>query len=235
MRAAAWGPQIAAFQGRRRVIALDLPGHGRSAPLAGEPGLPDFVDWLDAALDALGAGPVDLAGHSMGALICGGLAIAHPDRVRRVALLNCVNERSPEARAAVEARAARIAEGQIDLTAPVRRWFRDTPEDRRVADEALRWLSEVPPDGYAQAYRAFATGDDVLADGWGRIACPLLALTADGDPNSTPEMSRAIAAAAPDGEAVVIEGHRHMVGLTDPSRVNAELARLLARPAGAPS
>jgi pimeloyl-ACP methyl ester carboxylesterase len=55
---------------------------------------------------ALGLGPVSVAGHSMGALIAAGLAVERPDLVRRVALLNGVHRRSPEARAAVLARAA---------------------------------------------------------------------------------------------------------------------------------
>ena len=55
-------------------------------------------------------------------------------------------------------------------------------------------------------------------------ALPALFLTAGDDPNSTPAMARAMAAAAPNGRAVVIEGHRHMVNLTAPQLVNAALA-----------
>ena len=54
------------------------------------------------------------------------------------------------------------------------------------------------------------------------ITCPALILTADGDANSTPEMTRAIAAAC-HGTAVVIEGSRHMVNLTAPEPVTQAL------------
>lgn len=50
------------------VLAVDLPGHGRSAG----PALPDIAaaaDWLVALLAAAGLGPVVLVGHSMGSLI----------------------------------------------------------------------------------------------------------------------------------------------------------------------
>ena len=53
-------------------------------------------------------------------------------------------------------------------------------------------------------------------------------LTADGDANSTPEMTRAMAAAAPHGCAVVIEGHRHMVNLTAPQAVSEALQSWLS-------
>jgi (E)-2-((N-methylformamido)methylene)succinate hydrolase len=60
------------------------------------------------------------------------------------------------------------------------------------------------------------------------VRCPLLVLTGDGDANSTPAMSRAMAAMAPQGRAVVIAGHRHMVNLTAPDAVTTEMKHWLA-------
>ncbi|MFZ0097466.1 MAG: alpha/beta fold hydrolase, partial [Gemmobacter sp.] len=66
MRAEAWGPQIAALASDHRVIAVDMPGHGESDPLPGDPRLPDYVAWAVRVIEALGLGPVSVAGHSMG-------------------------------------------------------------------------------------------------------------------------------------------------------------------------
>lgn len=226
MRAEAWAPQIAALSDDCRVIAADMPGHGGSAPLPGQPRLPDYVAWAARVIEALGPGPVSVAGHSMGALIAGGLAVERPDLIRRVALLNGVHRRSPEARAAVLARAQAIAAGRAGIEDPLSRWF--GPGDEAVRDRVAGWLREVSPAGYAAAYRAFAEGDGTYADRLGDIRCPLLALTGEGDVNSTPAMTAAMAAMAPLGRAVVVEGHRHMVNLTAPERVTAELRRWLA-------
>lgn len=226
MRAEAWGPQITTLGQDHRVIAADLPGHGESDPLPGAPGLADYVAWAARVVRALGVGPVAVAGHSMGALIAAGLAIEHPDLVARAAMLNAVHRRSAEARAAVLARAAEIAEGDAGIEAPLVRWF--TPDESALRDQVADWLRTVPQVGYAAAYRAFAEGDEVYADRLGEIRCPLLVLTADGDANSTPEMTRAIVDMAPLGRAVVIAGHRHMVNLTAPDAVTAELRRWLA-------
>jgi pimeloyl-ACP methyl ester carboxylesterase len=226
MRAEVWEPQIAALAAAHRVIAADLPGHGGSDRLPGEPRLPDFVRWAVRVVEALGCGPVALAGHSMGALIAAGLAIEHPELVRRVALLNAVHRRSPAARASVMARAAEIAAGRANAEATLGRWF--GPDETPVRARVAEWLRQAEAAGYAAAYRAFAEGDDVYADRIGAIRCPLLALTATGDANSTPEMARAIAALAPRGRAEVIEGHGHMVALTAPEAVNAALLRWLA-------
>src|SRR5258708_19255792 len=67
----------------RNVLALDLPGHGRSAG----PGLASVAAMAErilAALDAVGARRASLVGHSMGALVA--LAPASPAPARVPAL-----------------------------------------------------------------------------------------------------------------------------------------------------
>ncbi len=223
LRAEAWGPQMRL---EAHVIAVDMPGHGDSAPLPPGARLPDYVAWAARVIDALGLGPVNVAGHSMGSLIAAGLAIDHPHLVTRVALLNGVHRRTPEARAAVLGRAAEIATGVGSIQAPLARWF--TPDQADLRDQVAGWLRAVSPNGYAMAYRAFAEGDTAYADRLGEIACPALVLTADGDPNSTPEMTRAMAAMMQNGQAFVIPGHRHMVNLTAPRAVTQALRDWLA-------
>lgn len=225
LRAEAWGPQIAALAADHRVIAVDMPGHGGSDPLPAGARLPDYVAWGARVIAALGLGPVNVAGHSMGSLIAGGLAVDHPSLIRRAALLNGVHRRSSEAKAAVLARAAEIAAGGGGIEAPLARWF--GPGEEALRDQVAGWLRQVSHAGYAAAYRAFAEGDDIYADRLGQIRCPLLVLTGDGDANSTPAMTEAMAAMAPQGRAVVIVGHRHMVNLTAPAGVTAELQRWL--------
>ena len=68
------------------------------------------------------------------------------------------------------------------------------------------------------------------ADRIGEITCSFLALTGSGDPNSTPEMSTVMAEAARQGRAVTIDGHRHMVNLTAPDKVTAQLRAWLDMP-----
>jgi pimeloyl-ACP methyl ester carboxylesterase len=68
------------------VLAVDLPGHGRStgAPLANVEAL---GDWLLALLDAAGVKQAALVGHSMGSLIALEAAARAPARARRLVMV----------------------------------------------------------------------------------------------------------------------------------------------------
>lgn len=95
--ATGWYGTAAALGATHRVHAVDLVGEpGRSVA---DPGRPirtasDLTGWLDALLGALGISaerPVGLGGHSYGAWIALQYALAAPDRVGRLVLLDPTN------------------------------------------------------------------------------------------------------------------------------------------------
>lgn len=231
MQSAAWGPQIEELSQTHRVIAVDMPGHGASAPLPDCSQLPDYVAWLHDVVQTLSIGRSSFVGHSMGALIVGGFAVDYPHLAARVALLNGVYRRDGVARASVAARAADIRAGHLDFETPLQRWFGRTETDQVARVQVGRWLKSVKQDGYATAYAAFAHGDATYAGRYSEIRCPFLAMTGGNDPNSTAAMSRAMAETVQDGTSVTIKGHRHMVNLTAPQQVTAQLKAWLDRTA----
>lgn len=74
-----------AYHGKN-VVALDLPGHGRSAGPALQ-SVEALAEWLVAVLDTLTINKASLVGHSMGSLIALDTARIAGDRVERLALL----------------------------------------------------------------------------------------------------------------------------------------------------
>jgi pimeloyl-ACP methyl ester carboxylesterase len=72
----------------RSVLAVDLPGHGRSEGPALET-IEALADWVIALLDSGGVTRAALAGHSLGALVALEAAARRPERVRALALLGC--------------------------------------------------------------------------------------------------------------------------------------------------
>lgn len=76
-----WSAAASRLTGRHRVLAVDLPGHGRSAP-AGSWDFAEVCADLDDTLAAAGAvGRVAVAGHSLGGMVASVYAATRPDRV----------------------------------------------------------------------------------------------------------------------------------------------------------
>ena len=69
-----------------RVLALDLPGHGRSDP-PGRRAITHYATAVHAFLDALALPGVVVAGHSMGALVALALALESPPSLRGLLLM----------------------------------------------------------------------------------------------------------------------------------------------------
>lgn len=70
------------------VLAVDLPGHGRS-PGMFRSRIEDWASWLLGFLDAAGLAKAALVGHSMGSLAVLEAALRAPDRVSKLALVGC--------------------------------------------------------------------------------------------------------------------------------------------------
>lgn len=70
----------------RNVLAVDLPGHGRSggAPLRS---IADMADWVVALLDTAGAKQAAVVGHSMGSLVALDTAGRYPERIRSLVMV----------------------------------------------------------------------------------------------------------------------------------------------------
>jgi pimeloyl-ACP methyl ester carboxylesterase len=83
-----FGPALPALAKSRRVIAVDLHGHGRTALGERPISLPDMGDDLAVVLKKIGLAQVDALGYSMGGGVAFRLAVQHPQMVRRLAMVS---------------------------------------------------------------------------------------------------------------------------------------------------
>src|SRR5437016_5402959 len=107
-----------------QVIRMDLRGHGQSSRIA-TCSLEDFLDDVVLVLDTLGIARTHLVGFSLGGMIAQGVALAHPERIQKLALISAVAGRTPEERANVQVRARKVREEGIAsvVAAAEDRWF----------------------------------------------------------------------------------------------------------------
>jgi pimeloyl-ACP methyl ester carboxylesterase len=83
-----FGPLLPILAERRQVIGIDLHGHGRTALGDRKISLLDMGDDMAAVLAKLGYEQVDVLGYSLGGGVAFRLAVQHPERVRRIALVS---------------------------------------------------------------------------------------------------------------------------------------------------
>lgn len=79
---------VAPYLGDRRILALDLRGHGASDAPACCYGIDTLAHDLGAFMDAMGIEKADLVGHSLGSITVGVFAALHPERVNKLVLVS---------------------------------------------------------------------------------------------------------------------------------------------------
>jgi 3-oxoadipate enol-lactonase len=228
---AMWAAQAEALAGAFTVVRYDMAGHGLSARLPGPPDLAAYAAQLCRLLVELGIDAAHLVGFSMGGLVAQRFALDHPDRVRRLVLMNTVYDRPEAARHAVlERLETAVREGpSAGIEAALERWF--TPGFRGARPDAIaavrRRLEANDPEGFLAAYRVFATADRELAGRLFAIAAPTLVMTGADDRGSTPEMARLMVEAIPGARLDIIPAMRHLLPVEGAGHVNLALADFL--------
>ncbi|WP_043289106.1 alpha/beta fold hydrolase [Paraburkholderia oxyphila] len=167
--AASWVQQFEALGeglvNTRRVLAWDAPGYGASTPVASaSPVAADYARVLADWLDALGIERCVLVGHSLGAIIAGAFAAAHPVRVSGLLLISPAGGYGAADAAVREekrnARLAMLAELGPQGLAEKRSANMLSPYADAGSRAWVRWnMSRVVPHGYAQATHLLANAD----------------------------------------------------------------------------
>jgi len=212
----AWGPMVPHLMPHFALTLIDLPGHGNSAAFSDKSDLVDYTKRLQSALEQID-GPQFVVGHSMGALLTMELAGLCKQKICGIAPLNAIYRRSPEAKLAVQNRAQDIVQsGAPDPKQTLERWFGTSPSGamKDAAQDCHRWLTTVDPKGYGDAYNVFAQQDGPSDETLKSIDCPSLFMTGAEEPNSTPAMSKDLAASVDRGKMMIIDGAKHMMPMT---------------------
>lgn len=197
----------------RKVIRLDLRGHGLSDPIRAPITLEDFAADVIAVMDAAGVGQADLVGFSLGGMIAQCLAVTRPERFRRVALLSAVAGRTEEERAKVVSRLDLLRrDGIAAVTGAARdRWFteRFARENPQRIEARIAELMANDLESYIEAYRVFGTSE--MAPRLHEIRHRSLVLTGEHDVGSNTRMARFMHETIPDSELVILDGLKHSI------------------------
>jgi pimeloyl-ACP methyl ester carboxylesterase len=212
----------------RNVLAVDLPGHGRSG---GEPlqTVEAIADWLIQMLDSAGLEEAAIAGHSLGSLAGIAAAGLHPQRVRAIAL---VGSTLPMRVSEVLLDAARSNSHEaIDM---LTMWgysksaqLGGNPNPGNWMVGAGRRLMERAAPGVIytdlKACDKYSAGLEHAA----AVQCPALLILGERDRLTPPRSAALLAQTLPDSETVVLADCGHAMLAERPDAVLDQLIKVV--------
>jgi pimeloyl-ACP methyl ester carboxylesterase len=211
------------------VLALDLPGHGRSQgpPL---PTVAAMAAWIAAVIEAAGSKSAALIGHSMGSLIALETAARFAERVQSIVLV------APAAAMPVHpdllAAAAVNDHAAIDM---VNRWGHghaagiggSRAPGVWMVGTTERILEKAAPGVLHNDLKACNAYREGLAAA-AQVAAPALLVCGERDQMTPLKGGRALAASIPGATIVALKGAGHMLLAERPYEVQGAIARHLA-------
>jgi pimeloyl-ACP methyl ester carboxylesterase len=207
------------------VLALDLPGHGRSQGPALQ-SIAEMADWTAALLDAAGAAKAHLIGHSMGSLIALETTARHPSRVSALSLLGTAATMTvgPDLLKAAEAN----SQDAIDM---VSIWGLGFPAEiggslapgMWMHGGAQRVLQACAPGVLYSDLAACNAYADALAAA-AKVGVPTRLILGEKDMMTPAKAGKALASAIPHARTVVLSGAGHMMMVERPDELLAALS-----------
>jgi len=227
-----FAPQLAGLSDDYRVAAYDL--RARTEHWDGPYDLRDLADDCEAVMDGLGMEAPVLVGMSMGGYVALRVALASPERVSGLVLVDSTAEPHPEVEReqygemfAPLADADRFPREVAETVGEL--FFGATTQDQRpelVERWVDRWCTYVPGSVYHTVHSFL--DDPGVVDRLDEIDVPALAIHGEEDEGLPPERGRRTAEALPNGRFEPIPEAGHSSNLEQPDAVNAALREFLA-------
>jgi 3-oxoadipate enol-lactonase len=223
-----WEAQLPDLSSMRRVVMVDLPGHGNSVPGPGPYTIRDLgEDILDVATTA-GVAEFDLCGISLGGLISLWIAGHSPDRVLSLTASNTAarigSEEIWQARIDTVAAGGMVAVSEQALA----RFFTSTFATRHhdTVERASRTLLTTDPAAYMACCAALRDAD--LRELVEAIRCPTLVIGGSDDISTPPDESVWLHEQIEGSALHILDGAPHFANLEQPEAWTALVTGFLA-------
>ncbi len=226
-----WSAQLEALPAGWRGVAPDLRGFGRSRGPVPARHVADHAEDVLALVAALDAGPVVLAGLSMGGYIALECWRRRPSSIRGLVLADTRADAdtadAAATRVAMQGHAVREGTAAvIDAMLPRLLGATSRTANPHLAVQVRQWAMANGPDGVVDALEALRTRPDsrvTLAS----ITCPTLVIVGEEDLITPPPLAAVIADGVTTAALTHIPGAGHLANVEQPAAFNATLARWL--------
>lgn len=229
--AADWELQLGPFSQHYRVLAIDAPGHGQSSKPQQRYTAHGMADQLAELIRAIATPPRAIIGLSMGGVLAQQLAIAHPDLVQALVLVNTfAHLHSPNTLARLRAlrRASRLwTHGMTGVGDMIASSLFPHPEQKTLRDRAAQQISSNPRPVYWQMMLMLARVDlrPHLAD----IRAPTLVVIGERDSTVPRAACEALAQHILGAQRVILPDSGHASPIDQPDAFNRAVLGFLAQ------
>ncbi|MGW6790675.1 alpha/beta fold hydrolase [Streptomyces chartreusis] len=217
-----WDHQMTHFAKKRRVVRLDLRGHGESTG-AGARRVDDLARDVLALLDHLRIERFAIVGHSMGGMIAQTIALAHPERVERMVLVNSIGKMAYNRGRALLMAASTLVPFKLFVATNIQRAFAPG-YPREEIREYIRASADTPREVVMTLYGAMRAFD--VLDRVGEIQVPTLMVHGYHDIQLPLAQMLRMAKAYPDAVVRVLDAG-HELPLEKPAELTTALDRFL--------
>ena len=228
-----WDRQVEVLSSRYRCITYDFLGHGGSSVGAEGYSLEDEAENLHALMEQWGASPAHMVGLSMGGMVDMRLALAHPEDVRSLALLDTsaeeeVAERRPQYEAMAAAARANGPESVVEAVVPFMfsTGFQQSQPEQVAAFRQQFIDSSI--DGIARATKAVTRRTSVLGR-LSEVKVPTLVIVGSDDISTTPDKAQHVVEGIRGARLETIAGSGHLTAIEQPERISQLLSEFLAQ------
>ena len=218
--AESWRDVTSLLASRRRVIALDYRGAGRSEKPPGSFPLETLADDAAALLRGLNLPRTDVLGGALGSLVGVLLAGQHPALVRRLVLFAVSDDRDERTAAYVTERAARVRREGMRPVAETSLANAFPAAHSAARNRYLPLYLGHDPAGYAALFLALATSS-LGTPVWEAVRVPTLVCSGAHDFIWPPDHGRRVAARIAEARFEVLEDAGHFPHLQTPVAVTA--------------
>jgi pimeloyl-ACP methyl ester carboxylesterase len=225
---ASWRYNVESLAGSRRVVALDLPGHGKSEvffpPLTSTD---DFAGYVEGFIKELNLSRPVLVGHSMGAGICLTVALRCGEKIGGVVAVDGADKITGVFGEEIhEAYLDASLELMLEMSMEGFRALCSRLTQPNRVEEIVQDLLRIHPRVTAADTQAFNTFD--MSGQVREISVPVLLISGADDFLVTPEMVRSTAARITGSKVVILDGVGHFPHTESPERFNREVGEFLA-------
>ena len=219
-----WEKQVNFFKKKFNILIYDLYGHGKSFFDNRKPSLELYTQQLDDLHKFYNIKKSILVGFSLGGMISRHFCQKHPNKVKKLIILNSVHKRTNKQQKEITLRAKKIKMfgPSFSVNNAIDRWF--TPKYIKLNSNIINKIKKIVSSNdrriYYLSYNVLVNEVYKIISPYTPISSPTLIITSDNDKGNNIKMAQRIKNEIPSSSLEILKNVKHMALIENYKKVN---------------